>query len=153
MKKTLMASMVALPLLTGGAYAEGLYAGAEYTRLTVNSSDPALDAILFTGGFSFNDWFSLEGRLGKSEKEKDDGASLEIDNMYGVYAKFNGRNKISPVSPYLMVGYTRAKISLIDEGDDLGDTISDISYGLGIDFSISENLYIDLEGVNYIVMV
>ena len=150
MKKLFCTGIVSCCMLVAAnVYSEGFYVGSDYARLTVNSSDPSLDAVLLTGGFQVNNWLSLEGRFGKSSKEKDDGASLEIDAMFGAYAKLSGRNEISPVSPYLVLGYTRAKFELIDDGDDLGNTVSDVSYGLGVDFKVNDSLFIGVEGMQY----
>ena len=138
-----------LSLFSLSVHAQGFYLGAEYSRLGVGSLD--FDAVFLSGGVGLNDWLSLEGRVGKSKKKEEDNEEVEIESILGAYVKLSARNKKSFISPYVLLGYARTDVDLIDEdGDDLGGSTSDFSYGLGMDFDVSERFYIDVDYINYL---
>ncbi len=76
---------------------------------------------------------------------------MDVGNV-NVDAKFSGGNEMSPVSPYLVLRYTRVKIKLklINECDDSGTHVFDVFFGLVIDFKTNDKLSGSSIGVDYI---
>ncbi len=125
------------------------------------SEDASLAAVFGKFGKKFSENISGEVRFGiglvddsvgdiRSELFSIDLPLLEIEleNYYGLYIK-SGISVIEGFYPYAILGYTRGKlkISAFDESTSVSE--SGTSFGLGADFTISENLDVSIEYMNY----
>ncbi len=161
-KKTLSVLIGSLILSAGAASvsAENYYFGAQFAQTTYEqsgtSANPSADdgeadpnAIILIGGYNFSENIALEGRLGFDGGDDDfnfnSGGSIgiEVDQLVSILAKFSLG---SSVSPYLLVGFSDIELESaggqVVEGDG-------VSFGVGVDFSVSENTAIALEYVQY----
>lgn len=154
MKKSLKVTALAVSMfaLTPAFAQEGMYVGVnvsqtEYKEEGIPSAKPS--AISFKVGNQFNKNFALEARLGTGLS--DDRitvfgvpATVEVDNFYGVYAK--GILPVSNmISAYGLVGYTHGEITARAAGMSVTGSDSDFSYGLGVDFAITQNMSLNIE--------
>ena len=127
----------------------GLYAGLNYTFMNVDFDNINKDADVGTisgkVGVMANEYIGLEARAGFGATDDDIyGVDVEIDNFFGGYATFNMVNE-SPVTPYAVIGFTRAELEAGTESDDG----SDFSYGAGINFAMAQNVSGNLEYMRY----
>lgn len=158
MKKNTLALMLSACLAVPGAAMAagtdpGFYAGAGYTFATLESNDVDVDAdlgVLFLrGGYQINQYLAVEGRLGEGvQDDKVQGVKLEIEEMYGVYAKVGLPTEIG-LYPYALLGMTHAKLKASVPGFSASSTDSDISYGVGADYWFSKQLSAGLEYANF----
>ena len=152
------------------------YVGAGYTMLTVSpegGSDLDLSALGVRGGYYFNKYFSVEGRLafGVGDDSQNLGTvtdpvfgpisleeTVELDYSIGVYAV--GHIPLTEqFQLYGLVGFTQHEITdtvcgtainlgitecLSDSFDD-----SDLSFGVGAEFDMTKNLSLGVEYVSY----
>lgn len=136
MKKTLFTALAASGLLFAGqqALAEGNYIGAQYNMYTFSTSDMQdlePDGLVLKLGGDLNENFQLEGRFGRSLSDDNNNVTaLKIDEYIGFYVK-GGMEFADMVFPYVTLGYTKVDFEFY--GDDLDQTESDLSYGLGAD--------------------
>jgi outer membrane autotransporter protein len=158
----LLGTIVAASALAGSqmAAAENYYIGAQYAQATYEQSntlgnaaaddgeaDPT--ALIFVGGYKFNENVALEGRLGLGLGDDDfefaSGGStkIEVSRLLSILGKFSVGGTFSP---YAVVGFTDFELDA-----DNGTTVEGdgLSYGVGVDFSVSENAAISLEYINY----
>lgn len=148
--------LLALLLLSNSAFA-GLYAGAVYTYTAVDpdvaTADEFSPSILIAkGGYEFFDYFGFELRagVGVTDGTRVSGGvdeSLSFDSMYGGYLKLQTGDR--EFNPYFMAGYTNVELT-VDAGG-FTDTLDDgsVSYGLGVDGILSENIFFTLELMRY----
>ena len=131
---------------------QGLYAGATVSRIAYKEEGFSTAYPVAIGGKfgkQFNPNFAIEGRIGfgVSDDEVDVGGlpvKLEIDNYYGVYLK--GMLPVSTAaSLYGLLGYTRAKLTASAAGFSSSDSESDISFGAGAEFAVSQTAAISVE--------
>lgn len=155
MKKSFLAVLTASSLIATSAYAApendidhmGIYVGAAYGLLNVDGDDEDFDdednASRYFLGAQFNQMLSLEGgyidfgNYGNSVFNTDlDGytlalkAGLPLTERFTVYAQ--GGNV-----------WWKADINATDESDDVDG--SDIFYGVGISFALTQNLDLRLD--------
>ena len=146
------------------------YVGAGYTMLTVSPEggpDLDLSALGVRGGYYFNKYFSVEGRLAfgvgdDSVSETVDIGSgpepatlkFELDHSIGVYAV--GHIPLTEqFQLYGLVGFTKqsvtvdASIPSLGSGSDSYDD-SGLSFGVGAEFDMTKNLSLGVEYVSYI---
>lgn len=122
----------------------GSYIGASYAinEADAGGDDLDLSALMLNAGYRFNEYFSAEARIGTGTggDDLDDfyGIDIDIDSMYGVYGKV-GIPTGTAVYPYAILGYTNVKLELSGGGTSESDDDSDLSYGIGADFSVSES--------------
>lgn len=153
--------VVALPLT---AMADGLYVGANYSRLQYVNDDidddemVEPDAITLRVGIEPEEWLGLEvrGAVGLDEDtESVAGAELsfELDELYGAYAKL-GLPMGEMVMPYAIAGYTRVKgegsITIGGVSASESDDWEDESYGAGLDINVSDTVALNLEYMRYL---
>ena len=141
------------------------YVGVGYSMMTVSPEllgDYDLSALGVRGGYFFNKYFSVEGRLafgiGDDSKTYTDGIDfvtlkLELDNSIGVYALGH-----IPVSDqfelYGLIGFTQVEVTGSASGtlgsgsDSYSD--SDLSFGVGAEFNMTPALSLGLEYTSYI---
>ena len=161
-KKTLSALIGSVVLSTGAAssFAGDYYFGTQFAQTTYEqsgtSANPnAIDgegkpkAIVLIGGYQINDHVALEGRFGFNAS--DDGFSnslgsvdIEVDQILSVLGKFSVGGSISP---YALVGFSDVELEDQFGGVAEGDGVS---FGVGVDFKVSENTAIALEYIQYV---
>ena len=150
------------------------YVGAGYTMLDVSpevGSSYDLSALGVRGGYYFNKYFSVEGRLafGVGDDTQHLGTvidpvlgpvsvdeTVELDYSIGVYAV--GHIPLTEqFQLYGLVGFTQHEITVKDCGTALGTTLcfsegyddSDLSFGVGAEFDMTNNLSLGVEYVSY----
>lgn len=158
MKKTTLALMLSAGLTVPGVAMAagtdpGFYAGAGYMFATLESNDVDADVdlgVLFLrGGYQINQYLAVEARLGEGvQEDKIYGVKLEIEEMYGAYAKVGLPTDVG-LYPYALIGMTHAKLKASVPGDSATSTDSDISYGIGADYWFNKQLSAGLEYANF----
>ena len=131
---TLMASNVAMADLYGGV-------GYTAAELEIGSTDFDLGALYGRFGSQFNENISGEFRVGVGVADDDvRGFNVEIDKYFGGYVR--GSLPLNDgIMPYIIVGITDVDIDT-DAGSDSDD---DLSYGIGLDFKIDNQLMLNVE--------
>jgi opacity protein-like surface antigen len=163
----------ALVALSGNAVAADKtgrgYVGAGYTMLTVSPEggpDLDLSALGVRGGYYFNKYFSVEGRLAFGVG--DDSVSevidigfgpetatltFDLDYSLGVYAV--GHIPLTEqFQLYGLVGFTKHEITVDASIPSLGSDSesfddNDLSFGVGAEFDMTKNLSLGVEYVSY----
>ena len=140
---------------TGDGFVGAQYAMATYSESGVPDFD--VSALVIRGGYFFNKYFSLEGRLGFGIGDDTQNVfgidiNLELDNMYGIYGV--GHIPLNQtVDLYGVIGFTNAEASAeavgIPGATASGDE-SDLSFGIGADFLVSKNISLNLEYMAYL---
>ena len=157
LKKTLIAGLGISALLSGLAQAEGYYGGnlSFYDYNEVGLSDSAsLTGIVGRLGTTFNENFSAEVRAGFGVGDDTVSAfglnaDVELDNMLGAYVR-GGIPVSDSFYPYAVIGYTRIKLTASIPGfGSESESDSDLSFGLGADINITENVIFNIEYMNY----
>ena len=145
------------------------YVGAGYTMLTVSPEggpDLDLSALGVRGGYYFNKYFSVEGRLAFGVG--DDSVSevvdigfgpetatltFDLDYSLGVYAV--GHIPLTEqFQLYGLVGFTQHEVTVSASIPSLGSDSegfddSDLSFGVGAEFDMTKNLSLGVEYVSY----
>lgn len=140
MKKVWVAGLMALAT-TAASAAEGLYAGATYSTISVtDSSVPGvkvdLDALGVLGGYRFNDHVAVEGRLSTGVKDERLGnAKFSLDSYVGVNALGTLPLNASGFSLYGTLGYGRVEVSVSAPGVSASGSETSVSYGAGLMFT------------------
>jgi hypothetical protein len=135
------------------ATAEQGYFGLNYAVLDYGIEAPVdfeLSSLIFRGGSEINEVFSIEGRFGLGIGDDSIGSvNLELDNLFGFYGKVGPKINNS-AQPYLLFGFSRVEgtLSAPGFGSETADD-DDVSYGIGIDFTLSESISGNFEYMNY----
>lgn len=154
MFKTLLAASIVSA--SCAASAADMYAGGGVAVL--DADEVTLNAVYGRFGAFFNENISAEARLGlgvgdDSTNYEGFDTKVELDNFYGVYLR-GGIPAGEIFYPYAVLGYTKAKAStstsVFGETFSGSDSDSDLSYGVGADFAVTENLKINAEYLSYI---
>lgn len=139
----------------------GAYVGANYTFVTYDEEflgDADLGALSGKVGARINPYISAELRagVGVADETATDGnvsVTLELDYLVGGYVLFGLPNK-TPIYPYIALGYTKGELTLsaTDPGGSfsISESDSDLSYGLGANLAISDNVQLNAEYMKYI---
>jgi opacity protein-like surface antigen len=123
------------------------YAMVEYKEDGFPSVNPT--AAVFTLGTNLNKNLAVEGRLGTGLSDDDIRVSgvnvtVEVDNFYGVYGRL-----IMPandkLSVYGLVGWTKGKLTAKSSFATINADDSDVSYGLGADFGLTDTVSLNAE--------
>ncbi|MBJ6137877.1 porin family protein [Marinobacter litoralis] len=129
-----------------------LYAGLNYTFMNLDFDGEDADVGTLSGkvGVMANEYVGFEARAGFGVNDDDIGgvADVEVDNFFGGYATFNMVNE-SPVTPYAVIGFTRAELEVDTAFGSDSDDDSDFSYGAGINFEMAQNVSGNLEYMRY----
>lgn len=157
-RKAIISGAVLAATTLPAAHAADKYIGGglafiEYTEQGI-SEDLSLNALYGKFGAQFNEYFAGELRLGFGIG--DDSVNVgrisvdaEITNFVGAYLKAG-----APVSdvfyPYAVIGFTRGELEATALGVTTSDSESDLSFGVGADFSVSETVTLSAEYMNYI---
>ena len=121
------------------------YVGAAYTAVKVSpegGSDLDLGALGVRGGYYFNKYFSVEGRLAFGISNDDD---VELDSLIGIYAL--GHLPLSDrFQLYGLIGGSSVDVSYPGGGGD----DSGLSYGVGGEFDMTKNWSLGAEYTSYL---
>lgn len=156
MKKILPICLLAFFSLTSNAQDARYYGGnatfINYSELGVPEID--LNAISIVAGQTINDNLAAEMRFGFGTNDESltvDGVNvdLSIDKFMGVYLKY-ASTTTGKVSPYAILGYTHAKAEASALGVTVSASESDISFGVGVDFGLSEETSLNIEYMNFL---
>lgn len=149
-------------LLSGYAQAENYYGGGfsflDYSVEAIEGVEPSVTAIVGRLGTGFNENFSGEVRLGFGVGDDTvtvdalggTDVDVELDHIFGAYVR-GGIPVTESFYPYAIVGYTRGKGTASSDFFDRSDSESesDVSFGVGADVGVSENIIINIEYMNY----
>jgi opacity protein-like surface antigen len=167
MKKIILASsMVALMTTAAFASAQGnapqAYVGGNYVFVTYEddgfAEDIDLGALVAKVGTKINPYFSAELRAGFGVADEtatvdDFSGKIEIDYLVGGYGVLGIPNE-TPVYPYVVLGFTKGELTASVTGPggsaSASASESDISYGIGANFDINNNIQMNAEYMNYI---
>lgn len=144
---------------SSAALAAGPYIGLGYTQFQFENdeSDNTIkpEGVTLRAGVEFNDFIGLEARGATGLSSDERGAvKFDLDHLYGGYVKLS-----VPVGefvrPYVVGGYTeaRGKVTLstgLGSASRETDTVSDESYGAGIDFKVAEGFGLNVEYMRYL---
>jgi outer membrane immunogenic protein len=131
--------VLTLVLFASTGNAGGFYGGAQYSVVDMDVAGESLDfsTVSAIGGIELTNAVALEARYGQGQSDDDVyGTDIEVDSVFGVYGIFSLPNETN-VEPYLVLGYTRGKLSMDGYGS---DSESDFSYGAGVSFKLAESL-------------
>ena len=145
-------SMVTTAENTGKTYVGVQYAIGSYNEDGFEEVNPT--ALVGRFGKYFNDNFALEGRLGIGLQDDSinflgTDVSLEIDTLFGVYGVGHiNLNETSSV--YGLIGFTRAEATASALGQSFSDDESGLSFGVGADIGIGNNVALNIEYTQYL---
>lgn len=151
MNRKLVATIAVLAS-TSTVFAQSSYIGVNLTQTDIDLGlfDVKSEALIFRLGKNLSDNFALETRWGSGINEDEIGdATFEVDYMIGAY----GTYKFAPdatVSPYGLLGYTKSKLIGRNATTEVSVTDEGYSYGIGVDFKVSDNGNINLEYTKYL---
>ena len=138
---------------TGNAFVGAQYALTTYSEPGIPDYD--MSALVIRGGYFFNKYFSLEGRLGFGIGDDTQNAfgfdiTLEPSTLFGVYAV--GHLPVSErVDLYGALGYTDVEFDASSPSLGSGTiSESDLSIGLGADFLVSDHFSLNIEYMSYV---
>ena len=153
MKPFLLAASLALPLtlLPIAAGASG-FAGIDVVSSEIEpddggSADPTALQFKFGTWINRNETLGGELRLGlgMGDDELTNGVDVEIDRYYGAYFRGQFPNTM-PVRPYGLIGLTYMETTEENRfGSSDGENYKDISLGLGVDVTITHNMFVSVE--------
>ena len=130
------------------AHSQG-YLGSQYSLINFEVSGDGVSAdweptsLIFRGGVHATDYVQLEARLGFGLSDDDNvGISVEVDQIVGVYGKVSLPNQLSP---YVIFGFSNIDLEI----DGVSDDDDDFSYGIGLDFYVSERSAVNVEYMSY----
>lgn len=153
MKNKFAAVLLGLAVVTGAHAQESFYAGGLLTRTTYSEDgidETSPTAIGFNVGAKINQNFAVEGRV--STGLSDDStqvlgvipADAKVKSLFGLYGK--GILPLSDAaSVYGLLGYTRAKLGIEGSGFDDSGSESDVSYGVGAEFALTNTTSLAIE--------
>ena len=117
--------------------------------------DSSINSLNVRLGKNYTEYFSAEVRLGLGLGDdpvkvdgEEFGANLEMREMYGVYAR-GGMQLEERFYPYVIVGYSQAKLEGSVIGFEIDGDFGGVSYGLGIDVDISNAVKGSIEYMSY----
>lgn len=149
-KTSILSSVLAASIASTSfsASAAELYAGGNFAVL--DSHDLSFNAIYGRFGALFNENLSAEARIGFGVGDDTvDGFKYELDNVYGVYVR--GGIPVGEIFyPYAILGYSKAKATESGYGYSGSDSESDLSFGVGADFKVTDTLKINAEYLSYL---
>jgi len=138
------------------------YLGANYVFLTYEedgfSEEFDLGALVAKAGARFNPYLAAEVRAGfgvADDSISANGASLELelDYLIGGYILAGIPNE-TPVYPYIALGMSQGELTASIEAPGISasdsESESDVSYGVGANFKVNDELLINAEYMNYL---
>jgi len=106
------------------------------------------------GGYYFNNYFSVEGRIGFSVGDDTQNlfgvpVTVELDNMFGAYAL--GHVPLRDLFQlYGLVGLTQGELTASAFGTSINEDDSDLSFGVGAKFDMTPSMSLGIEYASYI---
>lgn len=174
MNKNSILNLAAISFLLATQYANAgqagsSYAGAQYTMLTYAEPGIEMEPSALVGRFGhyLTDNFSIEARLGFGIGDDtttftvydpffgyvDVDVSLDLDTLFGVYAV--GHLPLgNKASVYGLIGFTQGELTATASA--LGDSVSlsadesDLSYGIGAEFQLTDTATLNAEYTSFI---
>lgn len=151
--------LIAATAITSNAHARGhghnhSYIGVNYSFLEqpiANADDAKLNTVNLRVGTFFDRSFSGEIRVGTGIGEDTIGGVLdvEIDQLIGAYLR-SGVLTSGNLFPYLVAGVTQAKVTTKVAGAKNSESETDLSFGIGIDYTVKNSVSFNAEYINYI---
>jgi len=133
------------------------YGGFQYSMVNYKESgfDKANPSMLVGNlGKNFNKYLSVEGRLGFGISSDTVGYSfyklrMEIETLFGLYGL--ARVDVSQASSiYALIGASQIKAKVSGFGASSSSSESGLSYGVGGDIGITNNITLNIEYTNYL---
>lgn len=157
LKKTLIATTLGMSTLLAAQAHAGGYAGGGLNVVNYDDIDfgsTYLQTLNGIVGYSFNDYVSMEGRVGFGIASGDYdvyGSTLEVelDSMVGGYVRFTAPLN-DAFRPYVVAGITQGKATYSYWGESVSESENDFSYGAG--FELGEEIAFRLEYMRYLDM-
>ena len=155
-KKSLRSLVLILPLLPSSVFS-GWSVGGVYTFTFFEPEDSTLGefnptALLIRGSYDLFRYVGFELRAGTGILDGERAVagieySADIKTMYGGYMKLQLGGK--DFNPYFLAGYTSMEIDV--SGGTYSESFEDDSgsLGVGVEGSLSDNVYFNLEYVQY----
>ena len=149
MKKVLLAATLALPMF---AQASG-YAGLDIVSSKIEPDNTSASAKPEVLQFKFGTWINRDETLGGElrlglgigEDELSNNVDVEVDRSYGAFFRGQFPNTM-PVRPYGLIGLTYMETTEENRfGSSDGENYKDISLGLGVDVTITHNMFVSVE--------
>lgn len=156
MIKRMLIAVPALFLAVPAAAVEESYAGLQFGQLKYDQNDiGSLDPTMITGRFgrSIDRHFGFEARLGlglsgDSKSVDDESADVDVEYLVGGYG--TARLPLTGMlTPYAIAGVTLANFSSDSDLVTVSGTETSLSWGLGVEASISPLASIGLEYMQY----
>ncbi|MAL96298.1 MAG: hypothetical protein CME40_14580 [Haliea sp.] len=130
-----------------GAAVAQPYVGLDYTYLDADEVD--LGALTLKGGYQLNDWAAVELRGGVGVDDGNYyGVKAELEHYVGGYFRAGLPND-SAIYPYVIAGYTHAKVKASVAGFSDSDSEGDFSWGLGASLRLNELWSANIEVMRY----
>jgi opacity protein-like surface antigen len=134
-------------------YAGGSIAFIDYAEEGI-SDDASLTMIAGRLGTKFNEHLSGEIRIGLGIGDDSvdvfgTDVDIELDTMFGAYVR-GGIQAADSFYPYVVLGYTRGKVTASVPGFSTSESESDVSFGIGADVDINDKLTFNAEYMNYL---
>lgn len=136
---------------TGGG---SLYAGGNYTFVNADGNgvgDADLGTLSAKVGGHITPFFGLEARAGFGVDDDDVGGGVDVEanSFFGGYGTLNVVNE-SPFTPYGIIGFTRYELEVDGPLGSRDEDESGLSYGIGVNMAINDELSGNLEYMRYI---
>jgi outer membrane immunogenic protein len=147
----------ALLTVSGGVFADDMYYGGNLAFIDYSESgveDASVTALYGRVGTNWNENFSGELRVGLGIGDDTinvlgTDVDFELNHFLGAYVK--GGAQVNEVFyPYAILGFTRGEVEASAFGFSVSESETDVSFGLGADFTISESLTFNVEYMNYL---
>lgn len=134
--------LLAALCVCSNASADGYY-GVSYAHTNIDfgfSQERKVGNLVGKLGQSITENIAMEVRLGFGVKDDDE---IKIESLVGSYVRIG--MEVDNFSPHLLLGYTNVSLdSRFGSEDD-----SDVSYGVGIDFGLSDDWDLNVEYMKY----
>jgi len=120
------------------------------------NDDTAVSALTLQVGKQLNNWVSLEARVslgildGSLSIPGGGDVEMELSKMYGVYSLFHIRDQIELLTPYLLLGYSKADMKASNNGISIEESQSSLSYALGLAIEVDDTFSINFELGQYV---
>lgn len=150
MKKSVLAVSVLSALLSTASLANETYIGAGLSTMDFNDDLAQFQGLNFKMGQKFGDYVAVEAKVGLGMRDESivPGNFTRIDNYVGLFVKA-GAPVTENVAPYVIAGHTTVRVAGKIATVDFALDESDYSYGVGVDFTVSESTAVNLEVIRH----